>query len=69
MRNQLTRRQAAAALGAAAAASSPAAARQANPAEAQDDLTIQRANLKRNAEMLAKLKLPRDLEPAFQFKA
>lgn len=37
--------------------------------EAGDDLTIQRRNLERNREALAKAELPISTEPAFVFKA
>jgi hypothetical protein len=43
----------------------PAAAQQ---PEAEDDLAIQRRNLQRNRETLAKSPLPMSTEPAFIFK-
>lgn len=45
-----------------------APARPQQPA-ADDDLEIQRQNLRRNREQLAKVTLPIAVEPAFTFKA
>lgn len=36
---------------------------------AEDDLEIQRQNLRRNRELMAKAALPRHVEPATTFKA
>lgn len=38
------------------------------PQQTEDDLTIQRENLKRNRELLAKVNVPIALEPAVTFK-
>lgn len=60
---KLTRRELVAALAPAAAlAQTPAA----SPA---DELTAARARVKSNSEALAKLAVPMETEPAFQFRA
>ena len=39
------------------------------PATAEDELQSARESLRRNVEALAKVKVPVETEPAFQFKA
>lgn len=60
-----------AASGAAAVESAAIAQTQPNPASAapMGDLAAVHAQLQRNAQQLAEVKLPRATEPAFQFKA
>lgn len=60
---KITRRTLAAAVLAAPAAAQPA------PAAPEEELKAARENLRRNAQALAKVKLPVETEPAFQFKA
>lgn len=62
----MTRRRLAAAAAAPLLVSAPAKAAQ---APGDDDLAIQRENLRRSREALRKVKLPMAVEPAFQFKA
>lgn len=59
---KLTRRKLAAALLA------PAAAAQ-TPAPSADPVQAARDRIKANGEILAKIEIPMDTEPAFQFKA
>jgi hypothetical protein len=59
---KLTRRQLAAVVAA------PAVAAQAPPSDAAKELEAARETLRRNAEALARFKLPPETEPAFQFK-
>jgi hypothetical protein len=53
----------------AAAALAPAAAAQTAPATAGQELRAAQDVVSRNAEALAKVQLPQETEPAFQFKA
>jgi hypothetical protein len=59
---KLTRRELA------AAALAPAAAAQTATASGEQELRAARDAVSRNAEALAKVKLPQETEPAFQFK-
>jgi hypothetical protein len=52
----------------AAAALAPAAAAQNAPATGEQELRAARETVQRNADALAKVKLPQETEPAFQFK-
>lgn len=61
---KLTRRQMVAALAPAAALAQPPA-----PAAPGDELKAAQARLKANSQALAKLQVPMDTEPAFQFRA
>lgn len=67
MAAKVTRRQLAI-LGGLPLVSAPGVDAQATP-PADDDLSIQRENFRRNREQLAKVKLPIETEPAFTFKA
>jgi hypothetical protein len=69
MAAKISRRQLATVASASLAASSLAAAQAQPAAQSEDDLAVQRESLRRNREQLAKVKLPMDTEPAFQFKA
>lgn len=60
---KLTRRKLAAALIA------PAAASTQTPQPAADAVQAARDRIKANGDILAKIDIPMDLEPAFQFKA
>ncbi|MBI3210506.1 MAG: hypothetical protein HYZ37_16600 [Candidatus Solibacter usitatus] len=64
-KERLTRRRWAA-IAATPALAAPSALAQATPDE---DTAAQQANLKRWRDQLAQVKLPRDTEPAFSFKA
>jgi len=67
---KLTRRQLVAALAPAAAlAQTVAPSQTATPANPADELKAAQARLKANSEALAKLPVPMETEPAFQFKA
>ncbi len=63
------RRLAAMASSTLALASSQATAQVQPAAQSDDDLGVQRDNLRRNREQLQKVKLPMETEPAFMFKA
>jgi hypothetical protein len=65
---KLTRRQLVATL-APAAALAQTAAPQTAPASPADELSAAQARLKANREALARLQVPMETEPAFQFKA
>lgn len=52
----------------AAAALAPAAAAQTAPVRGERETDAAREIVRRNAEALAKVKLPQETEPAFQFK-
>jgi hypothetical protein len=59
---KLTRRELA------AAALAPAAAAQNVPSSGEQEVRAARETVSRNADALAKVKLPQETEPAFQFK-
>jgi len=66
MAADVTRRQLAALAGLSLSPAGQALAQA--PQQTEDDLTIQRENLKRNRELLAKVNVPIALEPAVTFK-
>jgi hypothetical protein len=66
---KLTRRQLVATLAPAAALAQTAASPQTAPASPADELSAAQARLKANSEALARLQVPMETEPAFQFKA